>query len=117
MKGEIKIKGLRLRAFHGVGEQEQLVGNIFEIDVTLTYPIDRAVETDDVTDTLSYADIVDIIKTCMSERSRLLEHVAGRIHSAIIKAYPIVCSGTIEVRKLTPPLGVQMQYAAVSLSW
>lgn len=117
MKGEIKIKGLRLRAYHGVGEQEQRVGNVFEVDVTLSYPIDKAVETDDVADTLSYADIVEIVTLCMSKRSRLLEHVAGRIREALMQAYPAISGGNIEVRKLTPPLRAQMQHAAVALSW
>ena len=34
----IEIEGLRLRANHGVFDRERLIGNIFEVSVSLSYP-------------------------------------------------------------------------------
>ena len=108
----IEIEGLRLRANHGVFDRERLIGNIFEVSVSLSYPPAlKAVESDCVADTLSYADIVDIVKRVMAEPSALLEHVAGRIRQALVEAYPAIESGRISVAKLAPPLAAELSSA------
>ena len=118
MKAIISIDRLRLRAFHGVGSQERRVGNVFEISVSLSYPPAlKAVETDDVSDTLNYADAVEIIGKVMSEPSDLLEHVAGRIRRALLTAYPAIESGRITVTKLAPPVSAEMGAASFTLEF
>ncbi len=118
MKATITIDRLRLRAFHGVGSQERRVGNVFEITVSLVYPPAlKAVVSDNVDDTLNYADAVEIIRKVMSEPSDLLEHVAGRIRSALLSAYPAIESGRISVVKLAPPVSAEMGAAAFTLEF
>lgn len=118
MKATITIDRLRLRAFHGVGSQERRVGNVFEITVSLVYPPAlKAVVSDNVDDTLNYADAVEIIRKVMSEPSDLLEHVAGRIRSALLSAYPAIESGRISVVKLAPPVSAEMAAAAFTLEF
>lgn len=118
MKATIAIDRLRLRAFHGVGEQERRNGNIFEVSVSLVYPPAlKAVTTDNVDDTLNYANAVDIIKETMSQPSDLLEHVAGRIHSALMTAYPSIESGTISITKLAPPVSAELSGATFTLEF
>ena len=82
MKGIIEINGLRLFARHGVFEEERINGNTFELTVHLCYPIENAMQSDNVADTLNYAEAIEIIRKEMEIPSRLLEHVVGRIHSA-----------------------------------
>lgn len=105
----IEIEGLRIRAFHGVFPQERLVGNTFEISVSLAYPPAlRAVASDDIADTLNYAEIIDLIKEVMRQPSDLLENVAGRIRDAILGRYSGITSGRISVAKLAPPLAAEI---------
>ena len=61
-QGYIVLKDLRFHARHGVGAQETLVGNEFTLDLRLRTDLARAVETDDVNDTLSYADVFEAVK-------------------------------------------------------
>ena len=75
----IHIDGIRLHARHGVLPQEQLTGNDYIINVRASYDISRAMQTDDVADTLNYAEVYNIIKEEMNIPSKLIEHVAGRI--------------------------------------
>jgi len=58
----IEIQNLRIHAFHGVLEQEHIVGNMYRIDCTLTTDFSQAMQTDNLDDTLSYADAVEVIK-------------------------------------------------------
>ncbi|WP_297062906.1 dihydroneopterin aldolase [uncultured Duncaniella sp.] len=117
MKGIIEINGLRLFARHGVFEEERINGNTFELTVHLCYPIDRAVMTDNVADTLNYAEAIEIIRKEMEIPSRLLEHVVGRIRSALLSAYPAITSGSIKLTKLNPPIPVDIDGTAVKIEW
>ena len=115
MNSSIYIAGLRLFARHGVMPQERLVGAEFSVDVRVQYDISRAMETDDVADTLSYADLCDLVKSEMTVASNLLEHVAGRIARAIVQRWPQVEAVTLRITKLNPPMGADCAGAGVEL--
>ena len=78
MKSFIHIDDIRLHAYHGVLPQEQLTGNDYIINVRVGYDISRAMYTDDVADTLNYAEVYNIIKEEMNVPSKLIE--IGRAH-------------------------------------
>ena len=118
MKATIAVDGIRLRAYHGVLPQERKVGNVFEISLSLDYPPAlNAVVSDDVAETLNYARAVEIVKEVMCEPSALLEHVAGRIHDALLAEYPDINSGKIVVAKLAPPVSAHISSARFILEF
>ena len=77
MRTSIHIGTLRFYAHHGVLPQEQKVGNYFKVETTLYTDFSRALVTDELTDTLNYAEVCQIISDEMAIPSRLLEHVAN----------------------------------------
>ena len=101
----ISLQGLRFYAFHGVMPQERKVGGEFVVDVKVGYPLEKAVESDEVGDTLNYAELYELVKKEMTQFSNLLEHVAGRIAEAIEATYPQVTSVEVRVTKKNPPMG------------
>ena len=58
------------------------VGNTFIVDLILTAPLENAVWSDDLSDTINYATVYETVKAEMAIPSRLLEHAAGRILKA-----------------------------------
>ena len=115
MNSRIFIAGLRMRACHGVLPQERTVGGDFEVSLSVEYDISRAMATDDVADTLSYADLSDLVRREMAVPSNLLEHVAGRIAKTIIERWPQVQSVSLSITKLNPPMGADCDGAGVEL--
>lgn len=117
--GNITINSLIIHARHGVLEQERRVGNEFVVDITLDVPSSASAEDSDVlTDTVNYAEVVEIVKEQMAVPSKLLEHVAGRIRRAICSRYPgMIAGGSITVKKSAPPIAVQIGYVAYTTSW
>ena len=111
----IYINGLRLHAFHGVMEQERRVGGCFVLDLRVHYSIERAMQTDNVADTISYADLCELVHREMAVPSALLEHVAGRICRSIVKTYPTVSEVELSLTKENPPMGADCSGAGVSL--
>lgn len=110
---------MRFRAFHGVVEQERRVGNDFEVTVEIFYPFEKALYTDNLQDTADYSLLYAIVEREMSMPSQLLEHVAGRIISAIKKEFPATTAGEISISKLHPPFKCDMPCggAVVKVKW
>ena len=111
----ILLKNLRFRAQHGLLPQEQTVGGDFVVTLRIGYPWQRAMETDDVGDTLDYAAVYSLVKSEMAVPSRLLEHVAGRIVAALFRQFPAVTSVDLWLTKVTPPMGADSDGAGVEL--
>ena len=62
----ILLKEIRCYAYHGVAPQENLIGNEYLIDLKLKVDISKAARTDEVTDTVNYAEVHQVIKNEMA---------------------------------------------------
>lgn len=109
----ICLHEVRFYAFHGVMPQERSVGGEFLVSVKVGYPLEKAMSSDDVADTLNYAELYELVKKEMMLPSSLLEHVMGRIVEAIEKAFPKVTSVEVKIKKVNPPMGSDSNGAEV----
>lgn len=117
MNSYIFLDNVRFFAYHGVGEQEREVGNEFVINLRLKVDIARAAETDDMTHTVSYADVYENIKAEMDIPSKLLEHVCGRIVKRLFRTFPTVKGIELKLAKRNPPMGADMDAAGVEVHY
>ena len=111
----ISIDNLRIHAFHGVLPQERNVGADFLISLHIHYNIYKAMESDDVADTLNYAEACQIVTQEMETPSNLLEHVAGRICKALFSRFPQATAISLKLTKLNPPMGADCDGASVKV--
>lgn len=95
--------------------QERTVGADFIVNLRVGYDFGMAMETDDVCDTLNYADLYGIVKREMAVPSKLLEHVAGRIAEAVMNYCPDILSLDLTVTKVNPPMGTDSRGAGVEI--
>jgi dihydroneopterin aldolase len=109
----ICLHEVRFYAFHGVMPQERSVGGEFLVSVKVGYPLEKAMSSDDVADTLNYAALYELVKKEMMQPSGLLEHVMGRIVEAIEKAFPEVTSVEVKIKKVNPHMGSDCKGAEV----
>jgi len=112
----IELKKMIFYAYHGVMEQERILGNKYRIDLKLFLDLSKAIETDRIGDTLNYADIFNLVKKEMAIPSQLLEHVAGRIVKEIKRQYPTISKIKIRLAKINPPIEGEIKEAAVSIN-
>lgn len=117
MEGTIEINRLSMYACHGVLPQERIVGNLFELWITLRYDIEEAARTDDVSLALDYAAVVDVARSVMEKPSQLLENLVVRLRDAICGKFPQVTGGEVKVAKVTPPITAKMESVSVSVRW
>ncbi len=109
------LRNVRFYAFHGVLPQERQVGGDFLLSLRVAYPLDAAMESDEVGDTLNYATLFELAKREMDVPSQLLEHVADRIVKAIRATLPAVTSVELELTKQNPPMGADCEGAGVMI--
>ena len=115
MNAKIELKSMKFYARHGVFPQETKVGNLFVVDLVITADINAAIETDELNDTINYADIHQIVKHEMDKPSKLLEHVAGRIIKTLKSHFLQIKHVSVKLAKLNPPFGGDVYSAAVIL--
>ena len=111
----IILRNVRFHAFHGVMPQERKVGADFLVNLRVGYPLEQAMQSDEVSDTLNYAALYEVVKAEMMQPSNLLEHVAGRIAEAIVKHFSQVTSIDLELTKQNPPMGADCDGAGVEI--
>lgn len=111
----ICLENLKFYAYHGVSEQERTVGCEFSVTMRVALPLTDSMRSDNVFDTISYADIYKIVKTEMLTPSKLVENAAWRIASAVCDAYPEVKSVELKLLKKNPPMGASCDGAGVEI--
>lgn len=101
---QITLRGLTFFAFHGVLPEERQQGNRFVVDLVLEADISRAVCTDNLDDTVNYAEVYEVVRREMAVPSQLLEHVCGRIATALLDAFAPLQRVRVSVTKRNPPI-------------
>lgn len=117
MINTIHIERLALHGYHGVMSQERKIGAMFyvtlHIDVEVT---DEALHNDNLNGTVSYADIIQVVKQEMSVSSALLEHLAYRVGHKLITDFSSIKSLNIRIDKENPPCGANVAAIGVSMN-
>lgn len=111
----IFLKDIRCYAYHGVAPQENLIGNEYVIDLKLKVDISKAAQTDEVADTVNYAEVHQVIMAEMAVPSKLLEHVGGRIIEKLFQQFPALEEIELHLSKRNPPMGADVESAGIEL--
>ena len=99
----IELNQVKLHAFHGVYEGEKLTGSTYEVNVRVMYE-EGDTTFDDLTNTINYVEILDIVKQRMQVPTGLLEKVADGIIRTIRYQYPFTKEIILTIYKLDAPV-------------
>ena len=111
----ICLHNISFYAYHGVSQQERIVGNFFHVDLKLKVDFSAALNTDNVNDTVSYADVYQSVSEEMNIPSQLLEHAGGRIVNRLFNDYNAVQEIEIRLSKQNPPMGADIKSAGIEM--
>lgn len=112
---KIYLEDVKIYGYHGVLPEENIIGTYYIINAELHTDLWKAAETDDLHDTISYANINEIIHHEMNIKSKLLEHVAGRIILKIHNSFPQISYIKLKITKTSPPMPGEMKGASIEL--
>lgn len=109
MKSKIILEDIKIYAYHGVLPEEAIIGNHYIVNLEVHSDLEKASQSDDLDDTINYAAINDIVHQEMKIRSKLLEHVIGRIINQIENHFPQITFIKIKLTKTIPPMRGEMK--------
>ncbi|WP_159593014.1 dihydroneopterin aldolase [Streptococcus halichoeri] len=102
---KILLNGCRYYGYHGALKEENVLGQIFVIDVELGLDLTPAGRSDQVEDTVHYGLVYETIqKEVEQTRHQLIEHLAETICQQLFREYALIQTICITIRKENPPI-------------
>ncbi len=112
---KIYLNRMSFYGYHGVFEAEAQLGQRFYVDLELSLNLAKAGESDDLNDTVNYADIFTRVQQIVEgERYKLVEALAERIAQQLLQGFPFA-EVKVRVTKPHPPIHGHYDSVAVEM--
>jgi dihydroneopterin aldolase len=117
MSDQIRVTGIKAFGYHGVLPHEATDGQEFTVDLLVTLDLRAASLSDDLTETINYADLAKIVHdNIVGDRVQLIERLAGRIAEEISSAYSQITAVNVTVHKPHAPVTVDFEDISVTIT-
>jgi dihydroneopterin aldolase len=116
MINRIELSGMKFFAYHGLYDHEREKGSWFKVDVSFDCDATNAIKNDSIEGTVNYEEVYKIVKEEMEISSKLIEHVAGRIHYRLQQEVKGISALITKLYKLEAPLGGPLDHVSITLS-
>lgn len=111
----IEIIGLKVNACHGVLNEEKVVPQPFVFDIKIDCDLNKAAQSDDVNDTVNYAEVCsEVTEFCKAHSFNLIEKLARETAWTLIGKYASARSITVTVHKPQAPVGLPFSDVCVT---
>ncbi len=94
-----------------------LIGSDYRVDLDVYADLSQPSKSDKLQETVDYVHLNKIVREEMAIRSNLLEHVAKRIIDRIFLELSMVNEAQVEVAKINPPMGGDVESVSVKLKY
>lgn len=110
------LKRIEFYGYHGVYPEENRLGQKYMVDLDLRIDLRRAAQSDDVNDTVNYAEIYALVKEIVEGPPvKLIETLTEKIASAVLRTYTSIIEATVSVTKPNPPFDITFDGVTVEL--
>jgi dihydropteroate synthase len=115
--GRILMNGMKFHGHVGVLDAEKTLGQDFTVDLVLELKSDEAFFSDNLADTLNYAEIFEMVKGIVGTVNfELIERLAGYIAEQLIVEYPgLLAAVEVTVGKPQAPIAGDFDTMAVRI--
>ena len=116
-RDEIRIRGLRVFAHHGVFPEETRLGQTFVVNATLYTSTRRGGLADCLEDTISYADICLFLTEYLQKNTwKLLEAAVEHTCRALLLRFPLLRKVELELEKPSAPIPLPFDSVSVCIA-
>ena len=114
---KIEIKELEIFANHGVFPEENVLGQKFVISATLYTSTRTAGLTDDLTASIHYGEVSQMITRFVQEHTyKLLETVVENLARMLLLTLPSLQKVTLKIEKPWAPVGLPLKTVSVKIT-
>ena len=115
-RDKIFLSGIKFHGFHGLTKLERKIGVRYNLDVEMFVDLENSLVSDRNRPAVDYRKVHElVVEIGRGESFRLIESLAGRIVSAILKAFPVEAV-TLRLRKETPVLDGIVDFVGVEVT-
>ena len=100
----IQLQSLQFHAYHGFYEEELIIGNDFELNLTVTYQPMEEIQGATIDNIINYVSLYALVKERMQQPTALLETIAMDIARQILSEFSAAEEVNISIHKLHPPI-------------
>lgn len=113
---KITLSNMQFFGYHGVFPEENKLGQRYVISVEMLLPLEKAGGSDDLQDTVNYAEAYEMIRDIVEKRVyKLIEALAEHVASALLSTYTDISAVTVKVVKPHPPVAIQFDGVSVEI--
>lgn len=113
---KILIRNLKIFAYHGVNPEEKVQGQKFILDIDAFVDISVPCKTDNVDDTVSYAEIIEeTVRIFTSRKDDLVERAAERVSEGLFEKFEKIQALRILLKKPDAPIDADFEYVGVEI--
>lgn len=113
----MRLDRIQLYGKHGVYTEENRLGQRFYVSLELKLDLRTAGTTDDLSQTVNYAEVYRLVKDVVEgETFKLIEALAETLASRILDAYAKIQEVTVRVIKPHPPFDIVFDGVTVELT-
>jgi dihydroneopterin aldolase len=110
----LSLIGMRFLSRHGVLAEEKVSEQPFEVDLVLHADLSDAAERDELSATVDYGAMFDLVREIVEDRSfDLIEALAGAIASEVLDATDPMRVSAVEVRVRKPEAPIDGDFDTV----
>lgn len=111
------LSGLRFFGYHGALKEEQVLGQIFIVDLVLHLSLEEAGQNDDLTQSVHYGLVYEEVKKIVEGAPvKLIETVAHNVSNAVLLKFNHIEALTVKVIKPNPPINGHYDSVAVEIT-
>ncbi len=112
----IHLHNIIIFAHHGIYEEEKILGNEFELNITIKHSPQK-LPVKHLSDTVDYVSVYDLVKKRMAIPTALLETVVTEIAKEILVQFSLAEEVFISMRKMYPPISNMHAQGSVGVSF
>ena len=117
MSDRILVHRIAVFAYHGVLPEEARLGQRFYVSLDCNLDLSQAGASDDVMQTVSYADLTEIaVAIASNRRFALIEALAEAIASEILARFAVIERVSIRVDKPSAPVAAVIDGVSVEIT-
>ncbi|OIJ17523.1 dihydroneopterin aldolase [Anaerobacillus alkalilacustris] len=114
---KIYINQMEFYGYHGVLPEETKLGQKFIVDLTIELDLNEAGLTDNLVNTVNYAEVYQIVKGILEGPPfKLIEAIAERVAEKVLGQFSVVDRCTVKVIKPNPPIVGHYHSVAVEIN-
>ncbi|WP_274365928.1 dihydroneopterin aldolase [Paenibacillus thermotolerans] len=113
----MRLDRIQLYGRHGVFSEENKLGQRFYVSLELRIDLSKAGRTDDLEETINYAELYQTVKAVVEGPPlKLIEALAETIASRLLDAYAKIHEVTVKVTKPHPPFDIVFDGVTIEIT-